>query len=32
MLTGGSEVADQEGFFCQPTVFTDVQDDMRIAR
>ncbi|MFE7762278.1 aldehyde dehydrogenase family protein [Streptomyces sp. NPDC057438] len=32
LLTGGSEVADRAGFFYQPTVFTDVRDDMRIAR
>ena len=32
LLTGGSEVAGRAGFFYQPTVFTDVRDDMRIAR
>jgi aldehyde dehydrogenase (NAD+)/betaine-aldehyde dehydrogenase len=32
LLAGGSAVEDQPGFFYHPTVFTDVRDDMRIAR
>jgi aldehyde dehydrogenase (NAD+) len=31
LLTGGSRVGDR-GYFIQPTVFTDVQDDMKIAK
>ena len=31
MLVGGGRVGDR-GYFVQPTVFTDVQDDMKIAR
>ncbi|MRH88463.1 aldehyde dehydrogenase family protein [Nocardia sp. SYP-A9097] len=31
LVTGGSTL-DRPGFFFQPTVFTDVRDDMRIAR
>jgi len=31
MLLGGQRVGDR-GYFIQPTVFTDVQDDMKIAR
>jgi len=31
LCTGGERVGDK-GFFIQPTVFTDVQDNMRIAR
>src|SRR5687767_14786042 len=31
MLTGGSRVGDR-GYFIQPTVFSDVKDDMKIAR
>ena len=31
MLTGGSRVGDC-GYFIQPTVFSDVKDDMKIAR
>jgi aldehyde dehydrogenase (NAD+) len=31
LLCGGGRVGEQ-GYFIQPTVFTDVQDDMRIAR
>ncbi|TQE16125.1 aldehyde dehydrogenase family protein [Streptomyces ipomoeae] len=32
LLTGGGPVPDRSGFFYRPTVFTDVQDGMRIAR
>ncbi|MFE7841916.1 aldehyde dehydrogenase family protein [Streptomyces sp. NPDC057474] len=32
LLTGGGPVSDRPGFFYRPTVFTDVRDDMRIAR
>lgn len=32
LLTGGSPAEDLPGFFYRPTVFTDVRDDMRIAR
>ncbi|MEU1272304.1 aldehyde dehydrogenase family protein [Streptomyces sp. NPDC005799] len=32
LLTGGAPVPDRPGFFYRPTVFTDVHDDMRIAR
>ncbi len=32
LLTGGSPADDLAGFFYRPTVFTDVRDDMRIAR
>jgi aldehyde dehydrogenase (NAD+) len=31
MLTGGSRVGER-GYFIQPTVFTDVRDDMKIAK
>ena len=31
LLTGGSRIGDK-GFFVQPTVFSEVQDDMRIAK
>jgi aldehyde dehydrogenase (NAD+) len=31
LATGGNRVGDQ-GYFIEPTVFTDVQDDMKIAR
>jgi aldehyde dehydrogenase (NAD+) len=31
LLTGGGRYGDR-GYFIQPTVFTDVQDDMRIAK
>ena len=31
LLTGGQRHGDQ-GFFVQPTVFSDVQDDHRISR
>jgi len=31
MLTGGGRVGDR-GYFIQPTVFTDVKDEMKIAR
>ena len=31
MATGGNRVGDK-GFFMEPTVFTDVKDDMKIAR
>ena len=31
LLTGG-KMADRDGFFIEPTVFTDVTDDMTIAR
>lgn len=31
LATGGHRVGDK-GFFIEPTVFTDVQDDMKIAR
>jgi aldehyde dehydrogenase (NAD+) len=31
MLTGGSRVGDR-GYFIQPTVFSDVKDDMKIAK
>ena len=31
LLTGGSRHGDR-GFFVQPTVFGDVQDDMKICR
>jgi acyl-CoA reductase-like NAD-dependent aldehyde dehydrogenase len=30
LTTGGNRVGDK-GFFVEPTVFTDVQDDMKIA-
>ncbi|WP_406213823.1 aldehyde dehydrogenase family protein [Streptomyces canus] len=32
LLAGGAQVDDLPGFFYRPTVFTDVRDDMRIAR
>ncbi|WP_406128629.1 aldehyde dehydrogenase family protein [Streptomyces canus] len=32
LLAGGALVDDLPGFFYRPTVFTDVRDDMRIAR
>jgi acyl-CoA reductase-like NAD-dependent aldehyde dehydrogenase len=32
LVTGGGPVTDQAGFFYRPTVFTDVRDEMRIAR
>ncbi|WP_326584869.1 aldehyde dehydrogenase family protein [Streptomyces sp. NBC_00481] len=32
LLAGGAPVDDLPGFFYQPTVFTGVRDDMRIAR
>ncbi|WP_328784434.1 aldehyde dehydrogenase family protein [Streptomyces canus] len=32
LLAGGAPVDDLPGFFYRPTVFTDVRDDMRIAR
>ena len=31
LLTGGSRHGDK-GYFIQPTVFADVEDDMRIAK
>lgn len=31
LVTGGSRVGDK-GYFVQPTVFSDVQDDMKIAK
>lgn len=31
LLTGGGRYGDK-GYFVQPTVFTDVQDNMRIAK
>lgn len=31
LLVGGAQVGDK-GYFVQPTVFSDVQDDMRIAK
>lgn len=31
-LTTGGKVPEGKGFFAQPTVFTDVRDDMRIAK
>jgi len=31
MLTGGGRVGDK-GYFIEPTVFADVQDDMKIAQ
>ncbi|WP_247730405.1 aldehyde dehydrogenase family protein [Halovivax limisalsi] len=31
-LATGGEAADREGFFVEPTVFTDVEPDMRIAQ
>uniref|UniRef100_A0A4Y0BGW2 Aldedh domain-containing protein n=1 Tax=Anopheles funestus TaxID=62324 RepID=A0A4Y0BGW2_ANOFN len=32
LVAGGSKVPDLPGFFIQPTVFADVQDDMTIAK
>jgi len=31
LVTGGSRVGDK-GYFIQPTVFSDVKDDMKIAK
>lgn len=31
LVTGGSRVGDK-GYFVQPTVFSDVKDDMKIAK
>jgi len=31
LVTGGSQVGDK-GYFVQPTVFSDVKDDMKIAK
>lgn len=31
LVTGGSQVGDK-GYFVQPTVFSDVKDDMTIAK
>lgn len=31
LVTGGSRVGDK-GYFIQPTVFADVNDDMKIAK
>jgi len=31
LVTGGKQ-ADREGFFVEPTIFADVQDDMKIAK
>jgi aldehyde dehydrogenase (NAD+) len=32
LACGGAEAAAERGFFVQPTIFTDVRDDMTIAK
>jgi len=32
LLTGGRQLTEYPGFYVQPTIFSDVRDDMRIAR
>ena len=32
LLTGGKRIGDAKSNFVEPTVFVDVQDDMRIAQ
>ena len=32
LLTGGNRASGREGFFIEPTVFGDVQDEMKIAQ